>query len=185
MLRVFAGFFVTKKIQEAVEKLQDQSKSFIKGKWVEPQNFHMTFQFIGEIEQERLVDLLKSLQDIAQKLRPVRVKYRGLGVFPSFDRARVLWIGVADGHRQLIDIAKSVIKANRRVGIRDEGKPFHPHVTICRIREFDKRGLKEMLRQYEGTTFGEDIVDRVALVKSSLTSVGPIYTVIEEFYFHG
>ena len=69
--------------------------------------------------------------------------------------------------------------------MRDEGKPFHPHVTICRIKEYDKKALKNLLRQYENTRFGEDLVDRVALIKSSLTSVGPIYTVIEEFYLNG
>ncbi|MEJ7553409.1 MAG: RNA 2',3'-cyclic phosphodiesterase [Aquificaceae bacterium] len=185
MIRVFVGFFTTKKIQEAVEKIRTQSEKFIKGKWVEPQNFHMTFQFIGDLQQERLTDLLKTLQDIAQSNKPIKVKYRGLGVFPSLDRARVLWIGVSEGHRQLIELARNIVRANRRVGIRDEGKPFYPHVTICRIKEFDKRGLKDLMRQYENTIFGEDLVDRVILIKSSLTSVGPIYTVIEEFYFHG
>jgi 2'-5' RNA ligase len=185
MVRVFVGFFTTKKIQEAVEKLQAQSEGFIKGKWVEPQNFHMTFQFIGDVQQEKLVDLLKSLQEVAQRAKPIRVKYKGLGVFPNLDRARVLWIGVAEGHRQLIDLAKTVVRSNRQVGIKDEGKPFHPHVTICRIKEFDKRYLKDLLKKHENTFFGEDLVDRVALIKSSLTSIGPIYTVIEEFYLHG
>lgn len=185
MIRVFAGFFVTKRIQEAVERLQAQSEGFIKGKWVEPQNFHMTFQFIGEVRQEELLEILKSLQEVAGRLKPVKVKYRGLGVFPSLDRARVLWIGVADGHRQLTDIARSIVRANKQAGIKDEGKPFHPHVTICRIKDFEKRALRDFLRQHENSNFGEDTVDRVALIKSSLTSVGPIYTVIEEFYFHG
>ncbi|MDW8066060.1 MAG: RNA 2',3'-cyclic phosphodiesterase [Aquificaceae bacterium] len=184
MVRVFAGFFVTKRIQEAVERLQAQSESFIRGKWVEPQNFHMTFQFIGDVEQGRLVDILKSLQEASQRLKPVRVKYKGMGVFPSLDRARVLWIGVSEGHRQLIEVAKTIVRFNRQAGIKDEGKPFHPHVTVCRIKEFEKKSLREFLRQHEGTNFGEDLVDRVALVKSSLTSVGPIYTVIEEFYFN-
>lgn len=185
MVRVFVGFFVTKRIQEAVEKLQAQAEGFIRGKWVEPQNFHITFQFIGEVEQERLVDLLKSLQEVAKGLKPIKVKYRGLGVFPNLDRARVLWIGVAEGHRQLIDMAKSIVKANKQIGIRDEGKPFYPHVTVCRIKEFEKKALKNLLRQHENTSFGEDFIDRIALIKSSLTSVGPIYTVIEEFYLNG
>lgn len=184
MLRVFIGFFTTKKIQEAVEKLQSQSEAFIKGKWVEPQNYHMTFQFIGEVNSAKLPDILKTLQETAQGLKPVRIKYKGLGVFPNIDRARVLWFGVSNGHRQLIDISKAIVRANRRIGIKDEGKPFYPHVTICRIKEFDKKALKDFLKKYESTNFGEDFVDRIALIKSSLTSVGPIYTVIEEFYLN-
>ncbi len=185
MVRVFVGFFVTKKIQEAVEKIHSQVDDLIRGKWVEPQNFHMTFQFIGEVPQEKLVDILKSLQETAQELKPVRVKYKGLGVFPNVDKARILWIGISEGHRQLIEMSKAIVRANRRIGIKNEGKPFYPHVTICRIKEFEKRALKNLLRQYEHTSFGEDLVDRVALIKSSLTSVGPIYTVIEEFYLNG
>lgn len=185
MLRLFVGFFTTKKIQEGVERLQEQSERFIKGKWVEPQNYHMTFQFIGELEPERVVDLLKSLQEVAQRLKPVKVKYEGLGVFPSIDRARVLWIGVSQGHNTLKDMAKAIVRSNKAVGIKDEGKPFYPHVTVCRIKSYDKKQLREFIKKHEKTTFGEDTVDRIALVKSSLTAVGPIYTVIEEFYLHG
>lgn len=185
MLRIFVGFFTTKKIQEWVEKLHEQSESFIKGKWVEPQNYHITFQFIGETKPERLPDLLKSMQDVAQRLRPVDVKYEGLGVFPSIDRARVLWMGISQGHERLKDIARAVVRANRAVGIRDEGKPFYPHVTVCRIKSYEKRQLKDFLRRHEHTFFGEDTVDRIAIVKSSLTAVGPIYTIIEEFYLNG
>jgi 2'-5' RNA ligase len=47
VVRVFVGFFSTKTIQEQVERLKEQTDDFIKGKWVEPQNYHMTFQFIG------------------------------------------------------------------------------------------------------------------------------------------
>ncbi|RMH81022.1 MAG: RNA 2',3'-cyclic phosphodiesterase [Acidobacteria bacterium] len=185
MLRLFVGFFTTKRIQEGVERIQKQSERFIKGKWVEPQNFHMTFQFIGDREPEGLIEILKAMQEVAQKFKAIKVKYRGLGVFPSFDRARVLWIGVSEGHQQLRELARAVVRANRQVGIRDEGKSFHPHVTICRIKEFDKKFLKDLLHQYENAYFGEDLVDRICLVKSSLTSVGPIYSVIEEFYLNG
>ena len=185
MIRAFVGFFTTKKLYEHVEKLEKQTESFIKGKWVEPQNLHMTFQFLGYIEEEKLVDVIKNIQTLANRYKPIHVKYRALGVFPSVDKARVLWIGVSEGSKQLIDLAKEVVRANRRSGIRDEGKPFYPHVTICRIKEFDRKRLKDLLKRYENTNFGEEVLDRIALIKSSLTSIGPIYTVLEEFYFHG
>jgi 2'-5' RNA ligase len=185
MIRAFVGFFTTKKLYEHIEKLEKQTESFIKGKWVEPQNLHMTFQFLGDIEEEKLMDIIKNIQTVANKYKPIQVKYRSLGVFPSIDKARVLWIGVSDGSNQLRDLAKEVIRVNRRSGIREEGKPFHPHVTVCRIKEFDRKKLKDLLKHYENTNFGEDAVDRIALVKSSLSSIGPIYTILEEFYFHG
>jgi len=39
-----------------------------------------------------------------------------------------------------------------------------------------------LLRKYRTVEFGEDEVNKIALISSSLTSVGPIYTVVEEFY---
>lgn len=185
MVRVFVGSFTTKRIQEQVELIKEKAERHIKGKWVEPQNYHITYQFIGEVEESKLLDIVKALQEVVQKQKPVKVKYRSLGVFPDVERARVLWIGVAEGHNQLKNLARDVINATRRVGIKTDGKPFYPHVTVCRIKEYDKRWLKNFLRQHQNTFFGEDTIESIALVKSSLTSVGPIYTVLEEFYFHG
>ncbi len=185
MIRAFVGFFTTKRLQEHVEKLEKQTEHFIRGKWVEPQNLHMTFQFLGDVEEEKLMDIIKNMQTIAYKYKPIHVRYKSLGVFPSLDKARVLWVGVAEGANHLKDLAREITKANRRSGIREEGKPFHPHVTLCRIKEFDRRKLRELLKQHENTNFGEDTVDRIALVKSSLSSVGPVYTILEEFYFYG
>ncbi|MCI4454734.1 MAG: hypothetical protein JHC25_07315, partial [Thermodesulfobacterium sp.] len=85
MVRVFIGFFSTKTIQEQVERLKEQADHFVKGKWVEPQNYHMTFQFIGEVPEEKLMDIIKGMQEVSQRNKPIRVKYKSLGVFPDID----------------------------------------------------------------------------------------------------
>ncbi len=185
MIRIFVGFFTTKLIHDQVEQIANRWGSYIKGSWVKPQNLHMTFQFIGEIQEDKLLDIIKVMQDVAKRQQPINILYKSLGVFPSLEKARVLWLGVSQGHEQLKLLARDIVRANRKVGIREEGKPFYPHVTICRMKDFDKRKLKDMLKQHENVTFGADTVDRISIIKSSLTQVGPIYTIIEEFYFGG
>ncbi len=185
MIRAFIGFFTTKKLHEQVEKLEKQASDFIKGKWVEPQNLHMTFQFIREIDEDGLVNVIKNMQEVASRYKPIHIKYKSLGVFPSVERARVLWIGIQEGANQLRNLAKDISTANRRSGVKEDGKPFHPHVTMCRIKEANHKKLKEFLKQNQNTYFGEDTVDRISLVKSSLSYVGPIYTILEEFFFYG
>ena len=184
-MRAFVGYFTTKSINDHVEKLKNESKHFIKGKWVEPQNLHMTFQFLGEISQEQAVGVLKNLEQIAQKSTPFSVQYKSLGVFPDRKRARILWIGVSRGENRLKKLANEVSKLNRRIGIRVDSKPFHPHVTVCRIREFDRKKLGGFMNKYKSFNFGEETVDRIALISSSLTSIGPIYSLVEEFFFKG
>ncbi|NPA41413.1 MAG: RNA 2',3'-cyclic phosphodiesterase [Aquificae bacterium] len=182
-MRAFVGFFTTKNLYEHVEKLRDESKGFLRGKWIEPQNLHMTFQFLGEINKEQAVSVLKNLQQLVEKYSPFKVQYRSLGVFPDRKRPRILWIGVSKGENKLKKLANEVAQLNRRAGIRIDSKPFHPHVTVCRIKEVDKKKLSGLMNRYKGFNFGEETIDRVALISSSLTSIGPIYTVVEEFYF--
>ncbi len=167
-----------------MEKIKEQADDFIKGKWVEPQNYHMTFHFIGEVPEEKVMDIIKGVQEVSQRHKEIKIKYKSLGVFPDLDRARVLWIGVSEGENGLKALAKDVYHTNRKLGIKTDSKPFHPHLTICRMKEYDKKKLKALLKKYENTNFGEDVVDRISIIRSSLTSVGPIYSVLEEFYLN-
>ncbi len=168
-----------------MEKIKEQADDFIKGKWVEPQNYHMTFYFIGEVPEEKIMDIAKAVQEVSQRHKAIKVKYRSLGVFPNLDRARVLWIGIEEGGNKLKALAKDIYHTNRKLSIKSDSKPFYPHVTICRIKEYDRKKLKTFLKKYENTNFGEDTVDRISIIRSSLTSVGPIYSVLEEFYLNG
>lgn len=183
VVRAFVGFFTTKKIREVEEKIMEEVKNSITGKWVEPQNLHMTLQFLGDITERQAIDVIKNLQQIAKKTIPFKIKYKGMGVFPDLKKARVLWIGVSEGSNRLKNLAKEVEKMNARSGIKPNSKNFVPHVTICRLKKYDKKALTHLLNKYRTVEFGEEEVNKIALISSSLTSVGPIYTVVEEFYF--
>ena len=128
---------------------------------------------------------MKNLQRIAETYTPFSIQYKSLGVFPDRKKPRILWIGVSRGGNILKKLAKEVTESNKRAGIRVNGKPFHPHVTVCRLKEVDRRKLGNLLTKYRDFVFGEDTVKGIALISSSLTSVGPIYSVVEEFYFRG
>jgi 2'-5' RNA ligase len=181
-MRAFVGYFTTHKIAEGLDRVRDDSKDFLRGKWVEPQNLHVTYQFLGDISREQALDVIKNLQIISEKIKPFNVQYKALGVFPDRRRPRILWVGVSRGSNILKRVSSEVLKLNRRVGINPEGKPFYPHVTICRIKSVESRPFRNLLDRYKNFTFGEEKVDRIALISSSLSSIGPAYTVVEEFY---
>ncbi|HIP43426.1 MAG TPA: RNA 2',3'-cyclic phosphodiesterase [Aquifex aeolicus] len=183
VVRAFVGFFTSKRIHEVSERIKEEIDPKITGKWVEPQNLHMTFQFLGEINEGQALEVIKNLQEIAKKNIPFKIKYKSLGVFPDMRSPRVLWIGVSEGANKLIKLAKEVERLNARRGIIPKNsKNFVPHVTVCRIKRADRRALGDLLRKYRTVEFGEDEINKIALISSSLTSVGPIYTVVEEFY---
>ncbi len=184
MVRVFIGFFTSPVIVEKAKHLKEEAAPYIHGKWTLPQNLHITLQFIGQVDRETLLELVKITQEVANSFRPFRITYKGLGVFPHPKRPRILWVGVDSGAGILKRLAKTVEMANRKVkNIRPDTKPFHPHVTICRMKRVDDRKLRFFMRKYQNFVFGEEVVDRIAVIKSTLTPEGPIYSPVEEFYF--
>ncbi len=184
MIRVFIGFFTSPVVVEKSVKFREEAAPFIHGKWTQPQNLHITLQFIGEVDRDTLMRLLKTTQEVANSFRPFKITYKGLGVFPHPRRPRILWVGVESGAGTLKRLARMVEIANRKVpNIKPDTKPFHPHVTICRMRRVDDRKLRYFMRKYQNFTFGEEIVNRIAVIKSTLTPEGPIYSPIEEFFF--
>jgi 2'-5' RNA ligase len=184
-MRAFVGFFTTSGLMEYIDRLEGETRSFVRGRWVDPKNLHVTLQFLGEISQDQALGVLKNLQELSRKQKPFRVQYRSLGVFPDRKRPRILWIGVSKGEDRLKSLAKEVSKMNKKTGIKPEGRPFHAHVTVCRIKEADRKKLSGYMNRYKNFNFAEETVDRIALISSSLTSIGPIYTVVEEFFFRG
>ncbi|MEO2153610.1 MAG: RNA 2',3'-cyclic phosphodiesterase [Aquificota bacterium] len=183
MIRVFIGFFTSPVVIEKSSRLRAEASPFIHGKWIQPQNLHITLQFVGEVDRLTLVELLKTTQEVANTFKPFKITYKGLGIFPHLKRPRILWVGVDQGASHLKRLAKTVVNANRSLNIRPDTKPFHPHVTICRMKRVDNRKLKFFLRKYQNFIFGEEIVTKIAVIKSTLTPEGPIYAPIEEFYF--
>ncbi len=184
-MRAFVGFFTTSNLTDYLGRIEEETRNFIRGRWVDPKNLHVTIQFLGEISSDQAISVLKNLQEIAERYRPFKVKYRSLGVFPDRKKPRVLWIGVSKGEERLRSLAGEVSKLNKSAGIKPEARPFHAHVTLCRIKEADRKKLSGYMNRYKNFNFGEETVDRIALISSSLTSIGPVYTLVEEFYFRG
>jgi 2'-5' RNA ligase len=55
-------------------------------------------------------------------------------------------------------------------------KPFTPHMTLFRVKTGRLKITTELLSEYNSMTFGSEIINKVHLKRSDLTSTGPIYT---------
>jgi RNA 2',3'-cyclic 3'-phosphodiesterase len=55
-------------------------------------------------------------------------------------------------------------------------KPFTPHMTLFRIKKGKLKITTKLLSEFDHLSFGSDIINKVHLKQSDLTSSGPIYT---------
>ena len=74
-------------------------------------------------------------------------------------------------------LAADVESRMAKLGFSREEKPFSPHITIARVKEYSP-ALLPKIAGVKGLDFGECEISAVLLKKSVLTPSGPIYSTI-------
>ena len=150
-------------------------KRRLPGKLVPPENWHITVRFLGRsglIRQEMLLAALES----QLAMQPFRLSFGGLGAFPRPRRATVLWLGIESGVDALDELAATCEAAAQQVGFDPEERPFHPHLTLSRIRpQLDVSALVDEFPRFPGRLE----VDSVVLYESITRSGGAVYEELE------
>lgn len=136
--------------------------------WVVPASLHVTLRFLGEQPEARVRALVASISEPFD-LAPFTLAWHGLGAFPSPRRPRALWLGVAQGARELGRLESQVAA---RLGGLTPGEesstaaPFHPHLTIARIKVDNPRIDWPALLEAAAPPDVTSRVDRVSLMRS-------------------
>jgi 2'-5' RNA ligase len=150
---------------------------------VEDENIHLTLRFIGEVPARVASALCSSMSSL--KYQRFQMHVKGIGVFPSLSRPRVVWAGVAEGSEKIVELAGIVERIVRGLGIPPEREEFVPHITILRVksgRNIDK--LVKIISSMLDMDFGYSDVTRLHVKKSLLTPRGPIYSDLCVVEFH-
>jgi 2'-5' RNA ligase len=183
-MRAFLALDV--KDDKTIRLIEDVQKRLIQTgadlKLVETKNLHFTLKFFGEINDAIAMKIKSSLENL--KFRPLRIVYKGMGVFPSPQRISVIWVGVdkscAD---ELINVANKVEERLKGITSVDE-RGFQPHLTISRVKSGrNKDKLLALIKEHQNQDFGEEIITSMKLKKSDLTPKGPIYSDVYVFPF--
>lgn len=130
-LRVFAGVALPTATRMALaDRIQDLH---IPGQLAPPENWHITLRFVGEVDVVTYERFLASLQRV-EKEPPFPISVDRFGAFPRAKRATVVWAGIERGVSRLSNLNEIAEDAAVDAGLRPEERPFHPHVTLARVR---------------------------------------------------
>lgn len=149
-------------------------------RWVDPENFHVTLKFLGDVQEQTGKEITAALNEIAAKTDPFSVDVGGFGAFPTIRRPRVIWLGV-QATPALRCLKQDVEWALTDIGFDRETRAFHPHLTLGRAQEQGAgvfRGLDEMASSLEYD--GGFHVETVDLMRSRPGKDGPRYSVMSE-----
>lgn len=179
-MRLFVALTFSPGLVEKLSAAQDELRQCrVNVKWVEKENLHLTLKFLGEVSPEKASKIVNALSRGVQGIGELYLEVKGAGVFPSWSRPRVIWIGLTP-NPGLLELHRSLERELEALGFPPES--FSPHITLGRMRTTTNwSALKESLRRWQEKIWGEERIDRVVLMQSHLTFQGPRYQVMRTF----
>jgi 2'-5' RNA ligase len=174
MPRLFTGIEVPAEVGRSLATLRGGLQG---ARWIDPENFHVTLRFIGDIDDvtaHEVASLLGKVQRGAFELRVEDLKSFG-GRKP---RALIAALGPAP---ELMDLQAEHERLLQRVGLEPDGRKYTPHVTLARLRESSNRQVADYLALRAPFRSQPFPVSRFVLF-SSRASVGGGPYVVEAAY---
>jgi len=177
--RLFVGCFLhSEELLAAYAQLRSACSAYCRAKWVEPENLHFTFAFLGDFPRRRIPELLTALSPVLHSYASL-LTLRGVGVFPHRASPRVLYIGIENPDRQLWSVHEHIGHIVSSFGISVEQSRFVPHVTIARLKQVTAPQLfQQFLASHREDIFGHFESFQPVLVRSILTAERPLYHVL-------
>jgi len=105
----------------------------IPGKVGPPENWHVTLRFLDTVDRVTYERFLSGLARVGEQFS-FPASLRDFGAFPNPRRATVFWAGVGRGSSDLSLLNELAEEAAVSAGLLPEERPFHPHLTLARIR---------------------------------------------------
>jgi len=146
-------------------------------RWQTEDQLHITLRFIGEVDRHIGSDIAAALGSIRHP--PFEVSLSGIGTFGRRGQPGTLWAGLVP-HEPLKALHKKVDQACVRAGVPPEGRAYHAHITLARL----KRGsgsVQGMAETHAGLTSPPFLIDSIALFESTLAPEGAVYSLIERY----
>ncbi|HYP42311.1 MAG TPA: RNA 2',3'-cyclic phosphodiesterase [Chloroflexia bacterium] len=188
-IRTFVAVELPQDVKQSLTSAQEELRAYMGRaanaiRWVRPEGIHLTLQFLGDVTEASIPDIVKALQAASIGSRHVSLELCELGVFPNLQRPRVLWAGL-DGTQQAMKdlhmLRRAISEGLTPLGFKAD-KSFDPHVTLGRVRDTVRAGELADISDVMSRQANRLVprlhfqIDAISLMKSDLQPRGSIYT---------
>ncbi len=174
-VRAFLAIELSEAIRsEASQFLKTIQSQFPQFRFIDPENWHLTLHFFGQIEPEKIEKLKSRLTQDLSVVKPFPISLEGFGMFPSKRNPHILWIGVKEGVSELSNLKKHLDQSLQKMHFQVENRPFHPHVSVARSKDQILTSTYKTMPDFKGQMV--DQIRSIMLFRSDLFPEGPRYT---------
>src|SRR5215468_11232489 len=146
-------------------------------RWIDPENYHVTLRFIGDIDGASANEIASILARVDRS--PFEVTVRGLSSFGGRKPRAVVATIVPS--RPLIQLQAELERMMQRVGLNPEGRKFVPHVTLARLHDASSQDVADYLSLRGYFPSKAFTAERFVLFSSRASTGGGPY-VVEDSY---
>lgn len=188
VIRSFIAIDLPESLYAPLEQVSETLQGKLKDmpiRWVPVPNIHLTLKFLGDVSEKNINMIREILLAEAASHKQFEISVGGFGVFPSFTRPRVIWIGV-EAPEELNQLYCRIDGETARLGYAPDKRKFNPHVTLGRVSRNasskEVRFIGGVLRKYKLGFLGAARIMEVHLFKSDLSPKGAVYTKLHTAY---
>jgi 2'-5' RNA ligase len=147
-------------------------------RWVARETLHLTLKFLGDVPEGEEASVRQGLDAAVRGARTFSMEVGGFGAFPRPHRPRVVWVG-CEATPPLELLQHRIEQEMEHLGFPLEGRPFHPHVTLGRVRKGARpRDLAAVEPTLDELSYHDVVAVRsVDLMQSTLRPSGAEYAV--------
>jgi RNA 2',3'-cyclic 3'-phosphodiesterase len=142
-------------------------------RWLEPEDYHITLRFIGDIDARTARDIEESLGEIRRPKALVR--FEELSWFGG-DKPRAI-VAKVKADPTLTDLQAEQERRLRRIGIEPETRKYTPHVTLARLRGVSSANVASYVAERGALIADSFTAERFVLYSAREGSGGGPYVV--------
>jgi 2'-5' RNA ligase len=142
-------------------------------RWMEPEDYHITLRFIGDIDARTARDVDETLSEIRRPKALVR--FEQLSWFGG-DKPRAI-VAKVKPEPALMDLQAEHERLMRRIGLEPETRKYTPHVTLARLRGARQASVAGYLAERGALLADSFNAERFALYSAREGSGGGPYVV--------
>jgi len=130
--RLFVAIGLPEDIKKRLFRFMEKECQNLPVKRVRPENFHITLNFLGYVMDENILNVCRSVQDVAENFQTFELKFAGLELGPNGQTKKFVW---ASGEKSE-EFSDLKYRLDRALGfLAKETKGFKPHITLGRIKK--------------------------------------------------
>jgi len=163
---------IKKEIQYALDRIDPEI--FLAGKEVEDKNWHITLNFLGDQDEEKIPQIILILKEVAHERAYSKISVMLKHIdFESIEK-RMMWVHGDKASSEALGKIKEYIShrlSDSHIHGKDEFDKFTMHITLMR---FPRRPHKDIrIHEELGVSFS---IEEINLMESELSESGAEYT---------